>query len=498
MNTSAVVPAPRVVVIDDTDDLRQLLSLALTRGGFEIVAEAGDGRAGIETVREHRPDVVLLDLAMPVMDGIEALPAIRRLVPTAKIIVLSGFGAQQMSARAVAVGADGYVQKGAPLPSILDYVRTVCAAPAGRSGRALSVVPDATAVDSDRVEPATADADPADRAGGSNEALALAPFGVLELADEPLFRILTVNAVAQRLLGSARPGSPLAVSAPELASMVSYHRLDADASFDVELVGGRARATLRRTGWSVLVYLDSSREDVGVLRRAIGTAAQQVRGPVAVLGAIAETLLDEDGTPTGPATPEDRDRWAAAVLRQTRALDSITADLLTAAQIQRGALRVDLADVDAAEVARRVAAEHDLSVTTSGPEGAVTVTVEDDRAVRADPVRLAQALRTLLSNAHLHGRQPVGVRLRPDEARPDRVVLDVADHGPGVGADLVERVFTEFTRGKEGASGGTGLGLYIVRTLLLAMGGEATCGTGPEGGAVFSLHLPAAATRPTT
>lgn len=497
MNTSTVVPAPRVVVIDDTDDLRQLLSLALTRGGFEIVAEAGDGRAGIETVREHRPDVVLLDLAMPVMDGIEALPAIRRLVPAAKIIVLSGFGAQQMSARAVAVGADGYVQKGAPLPSILAYVRTVCAAPAGRSGRALSVVPDATAVDSDRVEPATADTDPADR-GSGNEALALAPFGVLELADEPLFRILTVNAVAQRLLGSARPGSPLAVSAPELASMVSYHRLDADASFDVELVGGRSRATLRRTGWSVLVYLDSSREDVGVLRRAIGTAAQQVRGPVAVLGAIAETLLAEDGTPTGPATPEDRDRWVAAVLRQTRALDSITADLLTSAQIQRGALRVDLADVDAAEVARRVAAEHDLSVTTPGPEGAVPVTVEDERAVRADPVRLAQALRTLLSNAHLHGRQPVEVRVRPDGTRSDRVVVDVVDHGPGVDTDLVERVFTEFTRGKEGASGGTGLGLYIVRTLLLAMGGEATCGTGPEGGAVFSLHLPAAATPPTS
>ena len=60
---------------------------------------------------------------MPVMDGVEALPTIRRLCPAARIIVLSGFGADQMSARAVAVGADGYVQKGAPLSKILDYVR---------------------------------------------------------------------------------------------------------------------------------------------------------------------------------------------------------------------------------------------------------------------------------------------------------------------------------------------------------------------------------------
>ena len=90
-------------------------------------------------MRETQPDVVLLDLSMPVMDGIEALPTIRRLCPTARIIVLSGFGAQQMSDRAVAAGADGYVQKGAPLTTILEYVREVCAG-SRSAGRSLSVV----------------------------------------------------------------------------------------------------------------------------------------------------------------------------------------------------------------------------------------------------------------------------------------------------------------------------------------------------------------------
>lgn len=500
MNSSATsTRARRVVIIDDTEDLRQLLTLALTRGGFEIVAEAADGREGIETVREHRPDVVLLDLAMPVMDGIEALPTIRRLVPSAKIIVLSGFGAQQMSARAVAVGADGYVQKGASLASILDYVRTVCDAPVGRGGRTLSVVPEAGAVASDRVQagasPDTASRGDAvesfDRSGG--EALALAPFGVVELADEPLFRVLSVNAVAQRLLGApARPGSPLAVAAPELASMVSYHRLDADASFDVDLEGGHAQATLRRTGRSVLVYLDSSREDVGILRRAISTAAQQVRGPVAVLTAVADTLSAHatagSGCTGGTAGTAGED-WVSTVVRQTRALDTMTTDLLTAAQIQRGTLRVDATEVDAAALVRRVAAEHDETAAPSpdGPE-LVRVVVEDGvRAVRADPVRLAQALRTLLANTRLHAAGPVTLRLRADV---DDVVVDVEDRGPGVPDELAPLLFTEFARGKEGASGGIGLGLYVVRTVLRTMGGDATCVGAAGGGAVFSLRLP--------
>ena len=133
MNATAPRTRPvRVVIVDDTYDLRELLRLALTRGGMDVVGEAGDGLAGIEVVRLERPDVVLLDLSMPVMDGFEALPSIRRLVPTAKIVVLSGFGATQMSERALATGADGYLQKGMSLKRILDYVRGIVDASTGR------------------------------------------------------------------------------------------------------------------------------------------------------------------------------------------------------------------------------------------------------------------------------------------------------------------------------------------------------------------------------
>jgi len=111
----------RAVVIDDTSDIRELMSIVLTRSGMEVVGQAGDGRTGVDVVRAERPDVVLLDLAMPVMDGVEALPLIRELVPDAQIIVLSAF-AGAVREQVLDRGADGYLVKGTPLRTIVAYL----------------------------------------------------------------------------------------------------------------------------------------------------------------------------------------------------------------------------------------------------------------------------------------------------------------------------------------------------------------------------------------
>lgn len=106
-------PGLRVLVVDDTADIRFLLRLTLERDGrFEVVGEAGDGAEAIVAAARLRPDVVLLDLAMPVMDGLEALPQIRAQSAESKIVVLSGFNAREMSADALARGASSYLEKG--------------------------------------------------------------------------------------------------------------------------------------------------------------------------------------------------------------------------------------------------------------------------------------------------------------------------------------------------------------------------------------------------
>ncbi|GEP39850.1 hypothetical protein NPS01_35130 [Nocardioides psychrotolerans] len=488
MSALATTRPRRVVIIDDTPDLRELLRLALTRGGFEVVAEAGDGREGIEVVRAHRPDVILLDLAMPVMDGIEALPTIRRLCPTAKIVVLSGFGAQQMSARAVAAGADGYVQKGAPLTTILDYVRDIASGESRKPARTLSVVPSSSrAVQAETLAerptmstkatvpeaPPGAQAPVESRAHISAwEAMELAPYGIIELADEPLFRIMHANGMALRLLGAASIGMPLSMTAAELSQLVSFHRLDSDASFEVDVDGGRVRATLRRTGWSVLVYLDSGAEDVGLLRRAIATTAHEIRGPVAVICGIAETM----GWESAEINDAQRDRLMGSVARQARILDSITADLLTAAQIQRGTLRIDMQVVDPRTIIEgAIADRYDVEVS-----------VEDTRSVRADPLRFEQMLTNLLSNAHKYGAAPYSIHVRAEE---ELVCIDVVDHGEGVPEEFTDRLFQEFARANDAVASGTGLGLYVVKTLARAQNGEVGHAGGTHDGSVFTIKL---------
>lgn len=103
----------RVLLADDFPDLRALVRTVLERSGrFAVVAEVGNGRDVIDAAREHTPDITLLDLSMPFMDGLEALPLIREVAPGCRIIVLSGFEQERTARRALDEGAAGYITKG--------------------------------------------------------------------------------------------------------------------------------------------------------------------------------------------------------------------------------------------------------------------------------------------------------------------------------------------------------------------------------------------------
>lgn len=116
----------RVLIADDHAIVREGLSMLLTtQPDISIVGEAVDGPSTVERFRELKPDVLLLDLLMPGMDGVEVLEAVRGETPDARVIVLTGVDDEEYLGRAIQAGAEGYLIKDAASGQILDAIRAV-------------------------------------------------------------------------------------------------------------------------------------------------------------------------------------------------------------------------------------------------------------------------------------------------------------------------------------------------------------------------------------
>src|SRR5277367_443634 len=116
----------RVLIADDHVTVREGLAAMIGRQpDMTIIAEAPNGRDAVDLWRMHRPDVTLLDLRMPVLDGVGAMIDIRQLEPSARIVVLTTFDTDHEISRAIKAGAKGYLLKDAQREELLDCIRKV-------------------------------------------------------------------------------------------------------------------------------------------------------------------------------------------------------------------------------------------------------------------------------------------------------------------------------------------------------------------------------------
>jgi DNA-binding NarL/FixJ family response regulator len=126
--------ATRVLIVDDHPLTRDALAALLAQHSFSVVGEAADGEQAIEVARELQPDLILLDLTMPGIGGLGALPLLREAAPSCEVVMLTASVAEENLLAAIRAGAAGYLLKTEPPDRIVEFLRGAAEGEAALSG----------------------------------------------------------------------------------------------------------------------------------------------------------------------------------------------------------------------------------------------------------------------------------------------------------------------------------------------------------------------------
>ncbi|HET7357691.1 MAG TPA: PAS domain S-box protein [Nocardioidaceae bacterium] len=233
------------------------------------------------------------------------------------------------------------------------------------------------------------------------------------------------------------------------------------------------------TAYSELEALNGRlRESAQEQAQFLAVTAHELRTPIGVLAGSSDTLSQH----WNELTEEEREDLLAAMASSAGRLRRLLADLLTVSRLQASALRMTVEAIPVARAVERAV----TGIRRTWPDADVVADVPEDLMASGDPDRLGQALDNLLTNALRHGAPPVLVSARRASSL---VEIRVTDHGPGVSPAIRPQLFERFATGR--SQGGTGLGLFIVRELARAQGGDAFYEGGtpesPAGAFVFTL-----------
>ncbi len=115
----------RIVIADDAMIMRRNLSVIFTEAGYQVVGEAKNGVEALNLYRKFKPDLITLDINMPIMNGIEALKAIKEEFPKAKVIMISSQGQEHLVYEAIKAGAVNFLLKPVVTAKVLQVVREI-------------------------------------------------------------------------------------------------------------------------------------------------------------------------------------------------------------------------------------------------------------------------------------------------------------------------------------------------------------------------------------
>ncbi len=490
-------PRGRILNVDDYVPARYARTQVLVRAGFEVI-EAGTGAEALRIVAEERPDLVLLDINLPDLDGFEVCRRIREQLGTLTLPVVhvsSTFVNDRAQELALEGGSDAYLTEPVEAPVLLATVHALLRlyrAEQGLrvAGRRWQATFDAIGsgvclltADGAVVQCNTAFAK---LCGKSSVDLAGTPWSALWLSDLPP----GAESSLTRLLGG-RTRETI-----ELTRDGRWFRFLVDPVLEAEAVAGfvciatdiTVEKQVAEARSALLAREQMAREDAEAANRAkdefLAMLGHELRNPLDII-ASAVKVLDAISSQEPPAV-----RTREVIHRQVRQLAHLVDDLLDVGRVSTGKINLAREPVNLAEAVRRCVE------TLAGAErtGRHRLDVDAETVwVEGDPSRVEQIVMNLLSNAIKYtpegGSISIGLKGDGQTGR-----LRVTDTGMGIPEHMMERIFDLFVQGErtlDRSEGGLGIGLTLVRRLVELHGGRIEASSrGPGQGSTFLVELP--------
>lgn len=511
--------ATSLLVCDDTVNVREFLRLEVSQhADLDVVGEAANGLEAIEQARRLQPDVTLLDIRMPVLDGLDALPRILEAAPGTKVVAFSGLEADEVEALALARGAVAFVPKGQALASVITAIRQVgssgpksSAAPLPRQNEQPASAPDRDALAS--IVDYAFDAIIAVDLEGivtSWNAAAEAMYGYA--ADEMLGRnisvVLTDRDECLELLARARMGEVSRYETTRLTKsgrtievwMTASPLRDADgnvigssnitmdisdrkrAGREADSLRSELEARVRQRTEQLEARTEELQESMRELDAFAYTVSHDLRAPLRAMDGFSRILLDEY---MGELDP-DAARYLGFIRTNAQGMQELVDGLLAFSRLGRRALK--RLHLSPGVLARQ--ALSDLGTLTDRADLKVEID-EDLPSCWADHTLLKQVFVNLIGNSIKFSKGTPEARIRVgSHSEAGETVYFVKDNGVGFEPEYADKVFGVFQRLHRAEDfEGTGIGLANVLRIVTKHEGRVWCESKPGEGATFFFTI---------
>ncbi len=520
----------RVLVVDDSQPIREFIVQALAKQGGFVTLEASDGIEGLEMALADPPDLIMLDLEMPRLDGFQVVDALRAQQTDIPIILITSHGSEAIAVEFFRKGVKDYLSK--PFTAEEMYAAIERALTEARLRREKEELTRHLAVANQQLRRRIQEMDALYRVGKSVTSL-LSREQLLERILDAVFYIIGAEEATlmlvdeesgklrrelhrQRVPGEVQP--PAGRSVEELATDAARKRgvtatgamLSAPLQVGDRVIGvlgvgnrvsnrpfsGHDRQLLLALADYAAIAIENARlyDEVRQADRAksefVSFVAHELRTPMTSIRGYADMLIKEM---CGPLTPQQA-QFIRTVRNNVVRMQVLVSDLQDVSRIETGHLRLEMKPTDLAETLQDALQATQGQIEDRAQHLAVNLP-DDLPPVHADPARLAQILINLLSNAYKYTPEGGHIRVRA-WLQDGYVHCAVTDTGIGISPEDQARLFTKFFRSENPAARempGTGLGLCIVKNLVELHGGEIEVESQLGQGTTFAFTIPVAA-----